>query len=63
MRVCCRLEYVATVLLDGHYYDGPCYQFDVATFCCEEMRRAWDAGIISRDETPAVALAASNLDN
>ena len=57
MRVRCRLEHVATVLPGGHYYDGPRYQFEVETFCCEDMRRAWDAGIISLDETPVVALA------
>jgi hypothetical protein len=46
----------------GHYYDGPRYTFEVEAFCCDDMHRAWDAGIVAMDDTPAVALGEMHVD-
>jgi len=62
VRVRYRLGNVTTILPSGHYYDGPRYQFDVEHFCCEAMHGAWDSGIVTMDETPAVALAEMKVD-
>ena len=61
MKVRYCLEQIATILPGGHHFDGPRYAFE-PEFCCQDMHPAWDANIITMDDTPAVALAEITVD-